>query len=734
MLLRRRGEDILDFRQQGALLALLRMAADGEMLAENLRCRLCEAPDFDPYETFKNLQGSWHTQKGWISASDLHRWLTSQPGGFGPGGLFLEDTAAVMAQLDGTQHGDLRYEGFLHMVLPRDPSNMWLRDTALARGSAHAGYRPGSFSGQVPAEVAYRLTLLLENEVDICRHLKFHRHHLQDLGVGRYAIQKFLDLDQGFRLPGGGLVSVNTLRRLLTIDGLAGTVLSNAQCDALLRKMNVAGAYTVSFDELAKVLMPGLAFTVPLPEPLSEIATRSLSPRRRAMEDSQLSRYQTPVRRPSIDAGVSQSFDRRTDVSKDWSPPGSPRHRASAMFSPYQGHSVLERSPSRYSSKIPDPRFPSLAGGASQYSSLSTTADYSKFQSPISPRSRYSSPVRTPFRDSGDDLMSSWAYSPRSSIKRARSVDGIRPIRYSLAAETQDMRLRATRTILEAVMVQADCDAQVEEAKAAMPPGTSLEGIFNMLDRFRKGYLTDTDLWQYTQDFGGTATYAGCVAAIHEVQLHRLPDRVSIPGRLNLRELGSLVLPAGSTEHEAVCAAVSDAEALSILYLLKHSEPCPRCGIRIQRDADSTGCPSVTCPVCRTSFRCFITMGDYSYYENGLAKLPIGVQYSLYRLLDVAAHAAEEVEHARKQISFLPGSDVLGHLSDAFSYIADGRRAFLMGDLRRALFSQDFLPSEQHLGLVWRRYAGPRQEGILSGIEVNFSDFLRQLKPRTSAW
>lgn len=302
----------------------------------------------------------------------------------------------------------------------------------------------------------------------------------------------------------------------------------------------------------------------------------------------------------------------------------------------------------------------------------------------------------------------------------------------------RDLRLRAAWTVLNAMMVQADCDAQVEDAKAALPPNVSLESVFDTLDRFRKGYLTDTDLWQYTQDFGGTATYGGCCAAIHEIQLRRLLDRGSTPGRLNLRELGSMVLPVGAMEHEAVCAAVSDAEALSILYLLKHSEPCPRCGIRVQRDADSTGCPSVTCPVCATTFRCYALMGDPYGYGYGAyaspsnAPLAVGVQYSLFRLLDVAAHTAEEIERARKQISFLPGSDLLGHLSEAFAYIADGRRNFLMGDLRRALFSQDFLPSEQQLGLLWRRYAGPRQADVLSGVEVNFSDFMRQLKPRAS--
>ena len=33
---------------------------------------------------------------------------------------------------------------------------------------------------------------------------------------------------------------------------------------------------------------------------------------------------------------------------------------------------------------------------------------------------------------------------------------------------------------------------------------------------------------------------------------------------------------------------------------LRKSEPCPTCGTRAQRDEDAAGCPTVTCPVCRS--------------------------------------------------------------------------------------------------------------------------------------
>jgi len=109
------------------------------------------------------------------------------------------------------------------------------------------------------------------------------------------------------------------------------------------------------------------------------------------------------------------------------------------------------------------------------------------------------------------------------------------------------------------------------------------------------------------------------------------------------------------------------------------------------------------------------------------APLPVSSQYHLFRLLDTAARIADELEQGRRQLQLTSnGEGGLGMLSTAFAYIADARLSFLMGDLRRALFSQDILIPERQLGLLWRRYA-PR-----AGMEINFSDFVRQLKPRES--
>jgi len=288
--------------------------------------------------------------------------------------------------------------------------------------------------------------------------------------------------------------------------------------------------------------------------------------------------------------------------------------------------------------------------------------------------------------------------------------------------ESKDWRAHTARRVLSMIARQAELDSQAEDAKSLLPPSFALEAVFTTLDRFRKGYITDTDFCQFSQDFGGASSFGLFFNLVNEVLLRRPCEPLQIPGRLNLRELCMLVVPAGMQEYEAGLAANSDAELRSMLYLLRHSEPCPRCSIRVQRDADSAGCPSVTCPVCGATFRCFVVVGDF--YNGVLAEnesLPAAVQYNLFRLLDIAASAANELEQGRK---LLQGEGGMSMLNTAFSYIADRRQTFLMGDLRRALFSHDMLLSEQQLGLLWRRYTSN------TAAEVAFGDFARQLKPR----
>jgi hypothetical protein len=294
--------------------------------------------------------------------------------------------------------------------------------------------------------------------------------------------------------------------------------------------------------------------------------------------------------------------------------------------------------------------------------------------------------------------------------------------------ESREFRSRAAQNVLSVMAQQADLDALAESAKASLPSHVPLDAVFATLDRFHKGYITDTDLCQFCESFGSAVYFSKFFALVHEIHLRRPRLPAASSGQLTFRELGTLVLPIGTVEQEAMIAAKSDAEAKSMLYLLRYSEACPTCSIRVQRDADCAGCPSVTCPICGTSFRCSVVVGDFTgTLDLDNMRLPSSIQYAIHQLLGATASAAEELEQGRKQlqsIAYREGLGLPGLLSSAFAYICEGRLAFLMGDLRRAFFGLGIMISEEHLGLLWRRYAAP------NSMEVCYTEFVRQLKPR----
>lgn len=321
--------------------------------------------------------------------------------------------------------------------------------------------------------------------------------------------------------------------------------------------------------------------------------------------------------------------------------------------------------------------------------------------------------------------------SPLSYLKPAtpRAPLSASPWRPSPAERQAEGRQRAAEAVLKAVAKQGELDAQVEAVKTNVPAGISLEAIFCMLDRLRKGYVTDTDLWQFTQDFGASTSFGAICALVREVQWRSAASGGAVAsasalagsGRMTLRELGTMRFSASSREYQEVLVAPNDAEALSALYLLANSELCPGCGIHVQRDADARGCPSVTCAVCGTAFRCRVAVSDHAPPEGG--PVPAAAQYHLYKLVDAAAHAAEESERGRRQLALLPHYDVASTLRDVFVEVSDGRLAFQHGDLRRALASRELHLTEAEFGALWLRYSA-------DGREVTFPDFAHNLKSR----
>jgi len=301
-----------------------------------------------------------------------------------------------------------------------------------------------------------------------------------------------------------------------------------------------------------------------------------------------------------------------------------------------------------------------------------------------------------------------------------------------------DPKSGLVREALQTMMRQAELSNRIEDSKMLMPRNCSLEVVFDVLDRSRKGYVSDMDLWQLDQDFGGSAGFGSFCALVHELRLaapRKQRDVLARPGQLSLRDVGLLLFPSDTNEHDAMRSAESDDEAKSILYLLKNSEPCPGCGMRVQRSADAAGCPSVTCPNCGTQFRCFVVVGDLHGHggqiDLQLEVLSAAARYQLHRLVAISAHAAEELERDRKELAQQLAYDMCA-FSDIFYHISGGFLSFSMSDLRKAFLQQGLpLPTERELRLLWHRYAA--QGDVASAAAgVGFSDFSRQLQPHAT--
>jgi len=757
-----RDSRILNDWQRDAVLALLRVVADGEVMAEQARCRLCEVMEFDPYSTFQQVQGM-RPQKGWLTAYDLHSWLLSQPHSMA--GTMIDDVATIIAPFLNA-HGQLRYEGFLRLVLPKDATHAWLKELALVRGS---NVTLQADPDRCPPEVAYRLCQLLETEIDVSRHLKFHRKELQDRYVDFSTIVAFLDRERGDTAAVTGLLSPGSLRYLL-VERLQE--LTTTQCEALLRRLNPNGAYMLPTDELSR-LITGRSISVDMPPPLQPpLSTPGVdaSYGSYAGHRSPTVAFREPIvgssggtwqaTPPSIARESIQYYDRSiprldpygvargVDASRDWSPGRTqPLHNTKYADSPR--HSSFGLSSTRAPTSggrataepLTSPRSPRWAAAVTPRREAPFPASTWQvgMRSPQRPSSVPAAPGisrASACAVSPSALPSMRPMTPRETCKASASLGTNMPSP-SLGSPIHSLELRNShrdlvamrvsnlRIVLKTLVRQAEIDERLEDMKVLLPPGTSLQAVFRTLDRYSKGYIADTDIWQFMQDFHSrTTTFSNLCSLVHEVQLRQPRNQVLTPGQLSLRALGTMLFPSNSQEYAAMRAASSDAEALSILYCLYYSEACPGCGFRVQRDADAAGCPEVTCPNCGTRFRCFIVVGDSGPHESFV--LPPSVLYHLHSLIDFAASAAEELEQGRKQLASLMATDVLSLLSETFASFAEGRMYLTLSDLRRAVLSQDLYLSERQFDLLWRRYSPE------DAPEVSFTDYVRQLKPRNA--
>jgi len=574
---------MLEHRQDAALSTFVRDVAHAEEVAEGRRRRLAESWEFLPREVFMALQSKSASPYSCLTAGEIYTWLTQQS--FCTSVFTVDDVAEAILPFADV-HGELRYEGFLRMVLPSQASDEWLRDAIVRRGR-FSSYVGELSSYKVPVEVMCRLTNLFDHEIDTTRQLHAHRRNLLELGVGPQTISDYF-------------VEVTK-------------ALPRAEREALWCRSNLA---RVNFPRY----WPGYAYSRAL-----------LTPRAFSLPSCV---------KPSLDTMKSN------DLKDIPSPSGRSTRAPSVDVSP--------RSPK-------SPRSPALLGYPSSptgSAGLSTV-----LRLPLTPRSSV-----------GVGISSPRSLSPVSSPVRTSPV-------FSRAERDFDAEhSRDVNVVLQVMQRQGELDARVECAKGTISTSIPLEGVFKELDRSGKGYVTDSDLWHFVQELGGSTPLSSITALVSEMQLRLGRDRTLAPGHLSMRELCLLIFPSHSTEHELALGAFSDNDLVFKLHMQR-------------RRLEESSVPNLA-------------------------------RHQLQHLIDVAASAAAQLEADRRQLNVFP-DDATVALHDAFSFVSEGRLFFSATDMRRAFLHHNITVSAKEMDLLWKRY-----QPLPFQSSARFSDFLRQLKPQ----
>lgn len=708
-------DPFIDLDQKAALFTLLRTAAEAELEIEDARYKLCEMCDFNPMAAFRCIQGP--SIKGWLSASDLHLWLQSQP--HPVTGYVLEDVLAIVKLRTGTL--EIFPEDFVRMTTPTFRSSGWLKELALARGA-----RPG----HMPPEVSYRLCQLFLVELDFVSRLRFHQRRLRQVAISGYAIMKYLDADEGFCAGMGGLLCSSAVRSLL-MRGVPGYArpMESMLCDALLKRINPSDAAFFPADALGRLL------DVLLP-------TAGWTAERAAFESYAYDRPRSPIRVPATSPPRLVSPRRSESPRSSRGYLGSPVRRNLDYEPISPARSV--RSPASPVTPLPDylvpDRRPPRHAGQKLYESWTNATPSPK--SPMRTTGNWISELST--QDPGlsmerslESFLPSPSRSFNGSFLREPSLERFRagltsPTMDSFRQTKHFLDMREQRAVQQTLMVMAriaKLDSQVEDLKSLMPACCTVEEVFAELDTMRAGYINLSDIRRFMFGYGMTVKYASFTTMVNELHLrrkifaqHALKGFFMLPDSMDFRDVGVLTLPLTSQACQAVMDATSDDEAKSVLYLLRSSEPCPGCGFRAQRSAECAGCPSVTCPMCRTPFKCNFVVGDR---PEPCYPLTSTAKTNLYRLLGGTMEAADELERGRRELAAYLTHEICG-LCDVFTALACGRDSlgFSQLDLRKAYAAQGLpCPTGEQWDLLWRRFAAPNSNS------VSFLDFKSQLQP-----
>jgi hypothetical protein len=216
----------------------------------------------------------------------------------------------------------------------------------------------------------------------------------------------------------------------------------------------------------------------------------------------------------------------------------------------------------------------------------------------------------------------------------------------------------------------------VEAAKGTISAVISLKDLFSELDTSRKGYLTDTDLWTFSQDVGASTPLRSISALVSELQGQLGGDRIKAPGHLSMRELGLLIFSTSSREHEMALTSVSDDALLFQLQGLDSDE------------------------------------------------VPKSVRHQFQHLLDLAARSADLLRGDRQQLRYLLDT---GALKEVFSFIANDQSSCSVEDLQRAFDQCGIVVNATEMETMRRRY-------IASRSSCSWTEFSRQLQPCAVPW
>lgn len=639
---------MIDTREEICLVSLLRCAADGEEKIERLRQSLCEFGAFEPYQVFKVLQ-----QNSVLSLEDLSLWLAQQP--YKTTLITDEELAQMLVPHleNDTDTPALRYEGFLKLLLPRD--NQKVRSAALTRGE-----RAGLYKNGIPREVGYKFVRLLDQEGFLCSELAQRRRRLIENSVKssftqEFTLRSFNWLQRESALPGMTHVSPLALRRLLH-DTMGA--FSRVQVESLFSRINLSGSGMLSYNEWEQFLS-----TSPADELLSKLFLKQYS--------TQCPGCGVHVQReggacPTVRCVYCRSSFKCT-TNSDGSQFG---------FSPSSRGVELRETAQPFS-----PRSPS-----------SKSVFFATDSEPMSPRSPSSRGLSSP----------SSPTSVRSGASTAASSRDVPP-RISYKKDTESL----TR-VLEMMEKQISLDKAINDEKRSLTRlDLDPEAAFALLDRYSKGYVADTDIWQLLHDEGtpGHVSYSSVCALLRE-------QKGSV-GKMSLADIVYMFCPTESDEVRHVKRDMCDDETRSILYTLKHTTPCPTCAIPIQRTME--GCPSVTCTLCYTSFRC----NSVEHHEAKSLDMPRTTRYFVQKALKQMIEYSEELERLRKTLSV--SGDLSTVLMEAFWDLSGHKGYFDVVDVKVKMSELGLFHVEKEFETLAKRYGGKRR--------IEYSDFAHQIRP-----